>query len=428
MPAPSTSPSKLGTPGTLGTPGPSGTVLSRPIWLIGWVSFFTDMASEMVYPLLPLFLTQVLGAGAMSLGVIEGAAEAANSALKILSGWWVDRWGSPKKLVLVGYGLASAVRPLIATAHAWPQVLAIRFADRLGKGIRGAPRDAMLAHLADPSARGRVYGFHRAMDHAGAVTGPLLASAFLYFYPGQYRPLFALTIIPGIIVMLFILRLPDSGGPSRNPVQPDGTRQHPGTRNPGELHVVRQRLGKPFYRAIGVILLFSLGNASDAFLLLRLSELGVPALWIPLLWSALHVVKSSSSLVGGGLSDRFGRRGMIALGWVIYATVYAAFGFSDSRPVVITIFLVYGLYFGLTEGAEKAWVADMAPADRRGTAFGIYNAALGVGGLVASLLFGLIWTLVSPRAAFLTGAALAVVASLLLVALFPGAGKGRTHP
>jgi MFS family permease len=374
------------------------------------VSFFTDMASEMVYPLLPLFLTQVLGAGAMSLGVIEGAAEAANSALKILSGWWADRSRSPKKLVLLGYGMASAVRPLIALAQTWPQMLAIRFSDRLGKGIRGAPRDAMLAALAPAASRGRVYGFHRAMDHAGAVTGPLLASAFLYFYPGRYRPLFALTVIPGLIVILFILRIPETNPDARAPGTTPADRVEPtGVWN----------LGGLFYRAIGVIFLFSLGNASDAFLLLRLSNLGLPTFWIPLLWSALHVVKSGSSLVGGTLSDRFGRRGMIALGWIIYAIVYAAFGFTDSLPIVITIFLVYGLYFGLTEGAEKAWVADMAPVRHRGTAFGVYNAALGVGGLAASLLFGLIWTRVSPRAAFLTGASLALFASTLLSTLFP---------
>ena len=219
--------------------------LSRPVWLLGWVSFFTDIASETVYPLLPLFLTQVLGTGAMSLGVIEGAAEAANSGLKILSGWLADRWRSPKTLVLAGYGLASVVRPLIGFATAWPQVLAIRFADRLGKGIRGAPRDAMLAGFAPPYARGRVFGFHRAMDHAGAVTGPLLASAFLYFYPGEYRTLFALTIIPGVIVIPFILRVPerapanlapprDRPAPSNRPCEPCGTEPCGTPWNPAE--------------------------------------------------------------------------------------------------------------------------------------------------------------------------------------------------
>jgi MFS family permease len=294
---------------------------------------------------------------------------------------------------------------------AWPQVLAIRFADRLGKGIRGAPRDAMLADFAPPDARGRVFGFHRAMDHAGAVTGPLLATAFLYFYPGNYRTLFFLTIIPGLIVILFILRIPESGSTKQNPKE--RTQQ-----NPVEPGGTPWNLGNRFYWAMAVILLFSLGNASDAFLLLRMSDLGVSAVWIPLLWSALHVVKVVSSLVGGALSDRFGRRGLIALGWLWYALVYAGFGYFDTRATVIAIFLAYGLYFGLTEGNEKAWVADMAPQHARGTAFGIYNAALGVGTLAASLIFGAIWTRVSPHAAFLTGAGLAVVASVLLFVMF----------
>src|SRR4029078_5313122 len=384
---------------------PSRFGLSRPVWLLGWVSFFTDMASETVYPLLPLFLTQVLGASAMSLGVIEGAAEAANSALKVLSGWLADRWRSQKQCVLCCYGIASAVRPLIGLATAWPQVLAVRFADRLGKGNRGAPRDAMLADFAPPDARGRVVRFHRAMDHAGAVTGPLLATAFLYFYPGNYRTLFFLTIIPGIIVILFILRVPERG---QTGVRPGSDQGQTGVR-PGSDHGAVWNLGRRFYWAMTVILLFSLGNASDAFLLLRLSDLGVKSVWIPLLWSALHVVKVVSSLVGGALSDRFGRRGLIALGWLWYALVYAGFGHFDSPATVIAIFLSYGLYFGLTEGNEKAWVADMSPAQARGTVFGIYNAALGVGTLAASLIFGAIWTRISPHAAFLTGAGLAIV-------------------
>jgi MFS family permease len=395
--------------------------LTRPIWMLGWVSFFTDMASEMIYPLLPLFLTQVLGAGAMSLGVIEGAAEAANSALKVLSGWLADRWRSPKKLVLAGYGLASAARPLIGIATAWPQVLAIRFSDRLGKGIRGAPRDAMLADLARADARGRVFSFHRAMDHAGAVSGPLIASLFLYFRPSDYRTLFLLTIIPGIIVILFILRLPDRANPqpraAQTPAEPN-----PAEPNPAEPGRTSWNLGEPFYKAMIVILLFSLGNASDAFLLLRLSDLGTPSFWIPILWSALHVVKVGFSLIGGALSDRFGRRSLIALGWLWYAAIYAGFGFVDTRAAVIAIFLAYGVYFGFTEGNEKAWVADMAPANARGIAFGIYNAILGVGTLAASLVFGWIWTQVSPHAAFLTGAGLALAASALLFGLFP---RGR---
>ena len=387
--------------------------LPRPVWMLGWVSFFTDTASEMIYPLLPLFLSRVLGASPMSLGVIEGVAEAANSALKIISGWLTDRWRTPKRLVLTGYGLSSAVRPLIALVTAWPQVLVLRFTDRLGKGIRSAPRDAMLAGYAPDHLRGRVYGFHRAMDHAGAVVGPLIASTFLLFYPGEYRALFALTIVPGVIVVLLILRLPrDERSPSPAAANVTSRNDVPVQASAGRV------LTAPFVKAMIVILVFTLGNASDAFLLLRLGDVGIAPFWIPLLWSALHVVKVMTSLAGGALSDRLGRRTPIALGWIVYAIVYAGFALFDTPALVIALFLFYGTYFGLTEGVEKAWVADMAPADKRGTAFGIYNAVLGAGSLAASLLFGWIWTRVSAPAAFFTGAALAAAATVLLYSMF----------
>ncbi len=383
-----------------------GLNLPRPVWLLGWVSFFTDTASEMVYPLLPVFLTRVLGAGAMSLGIIEGVAEAANSALKIASGWMADRTRAPKRLVLAGYTLSSLVRPLIAIAGTWPQVLGIRFGDRLGKGIRGAPRDAMLAHFADTTNRGRVYGFHRAMDHAGATAGPLLAAAFLFFYPGEYRTLFALTIVPGIVVILVLLRVPGASAASAPPI---------GTAAPLQATAA---LPSSFWKAMAVVSIFTLGNASDAFLLLRLTDLGIAVFWIPLLWAALHVVKSVSSVGGGELSDRLGRRALIGLGWIVYAAVYFGFAMFDTAVAVVIVFLSYGLFFGLTEGVEKAWVADLTPAARRGTAFGIYNGLLGVGSLIASVLFGYLWTRVSPQAAFTTGAALALLATALLYFLF----------
>jgi MFS family permease len=392
--------------------------LPGPIWLLGWVSFATDTATEMIYPLLPLFLTRVLGAGAMSLGVIEGVAEAASSVLKIAAGRLTDRTGAPKGIVVAGYALSGAVRPLIAVASSWTHVLGLRFVDRLGKGLRGAPRDAMLAYFAPQQLRGRAYGFHRAMDHAGAVLGPLIATLFLYFYPDRYRTLFALTIVPGIIVVAILLRVP-------------AVRLHEGTvHSDREPHrpVGAARLSSQFYRAIAVILIFSLGNASDAFLLLRLNDLGVAAVWIPLTWSALHVVKVMSSVAGGDWSDRFGRRNVIAAGWLIYALVYATFGYVESPYVAIAIFLAYGTHFGLTEGVEKAWVADLAPAASRGTAFGIYNAALGVGGLAASVMFGMIWTRISPPAAFLTGAGLALAATALLYLMFlPSASRDAPH-
>jgi MFS family permease len=383
--------------------------LPRPVWMLGWVSFLTDTASEMIYPLLPLFLTRVLGAGAMSLGVIEGIADAANSVFKIVSGWLADRSGAPKRLVFVGYGISSATRPFIAFATTWTQVLGLRFIDRFGKGIRGAPRDVMLASFATTSNRGHVFGFHRAMDHGGAVIGPLIASAFLFVYPEEYRSLFALAIIPGIIVMLVLSRVPD-------------TRRTPLTLAAGRAPLQQFRLHAPlptsFYKAMSVIVVFSLGNASDAFLLLRFADVGVAAFWVPFLWSAIHVVKSASSVLGGRWSDTLGRWQVIGLGWLVYAGVYAAFALSQSSLVLITVFLVYGLYFGLTEGVEKAWIADLAPEASRGSAFGIYNALLGAGSLAASILFGLIWTRISSSAAFLTGAAFALAASALLYLMF----------
>lgn len=370
----------------------------------------------MIYPLLPLFLTRVLGAGAMSLGVIEGVADAANSILKVISGRVSDATGRPKRLVLAGYGVSSSVRPFIALATSWGHVLGLRFADRLGKGIRGAPRDAMLAEFAPADQRGRVYGFHRAMDHAGAVLGPLLASVFLYFYPGEFRTLFALTIIPGVIVVAIILVLPEAAPPVVRS-SGKGESKAVGLLSPLSDPVLR--------RALIVIGLFGLGNASDAFLLLRLSDVGISAFWIPLLWSALHVVKVAASLVGGHLSDRFGRRALIGSGWLFYAAVYAAFAIIDTAAPLVAVFLSYGIHFGLTEGVEKAWVADLSPSGQRGTAFGYYNAVLGISALLASVFFGLIWTAIAPQAAFLAGALLAVAATLLLYFLFSDEANSR---
>ena len=422
--------------------------LPRGVWRLGWVSFFTDFASEMVYPLLPLFLTRVLGAGAMSLGVIEGVAEAANSILKIVAGRMSDRWNRRKPLVVFGYTLSSSVRPLMAVASAWVQVLGLRFIDRLGKGIRGAPRDAMLARLASGANRGRVFGFHRGMDHAGAVAGPMAAALFLFFYPGEYRTLFALTVIPGIIVIVLVATLPrderlgagnGGGGANGGTTEERGQRRRNGddlVRNPTKETSVsssvasvpplflrslrplrsplRSQLPPSLWKALSVIFLFSLGNASDAFLLLRLTDVGVAAVWIPPVWAALHVVKSSSSIYGGRLSDRFGRKRLIVAGWSWYAVIYAGFAYFDGAATLVALFIAYGVYFGLTEGAEKALVADLAPTQVQGTAFGIYNGLLGVGALASSLVFGWLWTSVGPEIAFATGAAIAVAAAALI--------------
>jgi MFS family permease len=296
-------------------------------------------------------------------------------------------------------------------------VLAVRAIDRTGKGIRGAPRDALLARFADASSRGRVFGFHRAMDHTGAVVGPLIATAFLYFRPGDYRTLFALTAVPGAlaVAMLFLVDereaaiTPGSGDvvPADRPTSATSVAASaPARAFPGRLWAV-----------LATILLFSLGNSADAFLLLRLTDVFGSATYIPLLWALLHLVKASLSTWGGGLSDRLGRKQVIVLGWVIYAAVYLGFATATRGTTFITWFLVYGVFFALTEGAEKALVADLAPAQRHGTAFGAYNAALGVGALSASVLFGFLYERFGPATAFTTGAAMAAAAAgvLLLV-------------
>lgn len=383
--------------------------LPRPVWLLGWASLFTDAATEMIYPLLPVYLSRVLGAGAMPLGVIEGAAEGVNSVLKILSGRLSDRSPRRKPIVIVGYTLSSIARPFIAATTSWVEVLAIRMLDRTGKGIRGAPRDAMLAALAAPDTRGRVYGFHRAMDHAGAVIGPLIATAFLFAWPGDYRTLFALTIIPGALAVWMLFKVPENPGAAFESQIP-----HP---KPHAAPERASQLPPRFWALIGILVVFSLGNSADAFLLLRLSTALGQEAYIPLLWASLHVVKASLSTYGGALSDRAGRKAVIVAGWGIYALVYVGFALAESAVWLVALFLTYGIYFGLAEGTEKALVADLSPAERRGTAFGFYNAALGVGVLLASVIFGLLYDRLGHAVAFGAGAALAAVAAVLLVAL-----------
>jgi MFS family permease len=394
--------------------------IPRPVKLLGWASLFTDAATEMIYPLLPVYLSRVLGASATSLGIIEGVAEAVNSLLKILSGWLSDRRAQRRPLVIAGYALSSIARPLIAITTSWPQVLAIRALDRTGKGIRGAPRDAMLAGHADASSRGRIFGFHRAMDHTGAIVGPVIATVFLFFLPGEYRWLFALTAIPGALAVATLFRVQERSE-RREPFDSadlaqgkpfDSADLAPG--KPFERRERSERLPKDLYAVLGIIFLFSLGSSADAFLLLRLSDALGSATYVPLLWAVHHVVKASLSTWGGSLSDRLGRRFVIAIGWVIYALVYLGFAAATSGAVFIALFLVYGVHFALVEGAEKALVADLTPAHRQGTSFGLYNAVLGAGMLVASIAFGVVYDRFGPPAAFTMGAALSAAAAVLL--------------
>jgi len=368
------------------------------------VSFLTDVASDMTYPLLPLFLATTLGASATAVGAIEGAAESTAALLRLVSGWLSDRVSRRKPLVAAGYSIASVIRPLIGLARSASQVLAIRVTDRIGKGIRGAPRDALIADSVEPAIRGRAFGFQRSADHAGAVVGPLLAFALLHWGGMELRHVFLWTAVPGALAVIAVLF---------------GVREVPRERKEAAKLDLRVPLGRRFWAFLGVLLLFTLGNSTDAFLLLRARDLGIDAALVPILWALLHVVKSLSSTPAGALSDRIGRKPLLVSGWVLYAAVYFALARADAAWHAWTLFAIYGIYFGLTEGVEKALVADLVPADRRGTAFGWYNLAIGVGALPASLLFGEIWDHAGAPMAFGFGAAMALAAAVGIALVAP---------
>jgi MFS family permease len=400
--------------------------LPRNVLAISLVSLLNDASSEIVYPFLPLFLVLTLGASPLAIGLIEGGAESVSGLLKLFSGYLSDRRGRRKGLVVFGYGLASAMRPLLAFATTWPQVLLIRLADRVGKGLRSAPRDAMIADAAAPEERGIAFGFHRAMDHAGAVVGPLLGFVILSFIAAgraeplasDYATLFLLASIPAaaaVLVAAFMVREPPrpvTAAPTA-PAAPAAVNAPPApTIAPPRLSL--RGFDSNFKRFLLVLALFTLSNSSDAFLLLRAEQAGVSATFIPLLWAALHVMKVGSSLVGGDLSDRLGRKTLIVSGWLLYAAVYAGFAFVSTTAEVWGLFLVYGLYFGLVEGSEKALVADLVRPEQRGTAYGLYNLAFSVTVLPASLLLGALWHWRGAATAFLTSAVVGATAALLL--------------
>jgi MFS family permease len=369
------------------------------VFILGLVSLFTDVSSEMIYPLLPFFLTSVLGAGPAFLGAIEGIAESTASLLKLASGIISDRVPRRKGLVLAGYSLSAFARPFVAAAGSPLAVLLVRFADRVGKGVRTSPRDALVADSTTPAARGLAFGFHRSMDHAGAIIGPLAATFLLTFVTRDIRTVFWLAAIPGVVAVILI-------AVKVREVERTGS----GASRPGRI-VPRGAIRTYLL----VLLVFTLGNSSDTFLLLRAGQLGVTPQRIPLLWTFFHVVKMSASLPFGALSDRIGRRGVIVAGWFVYALAYVGFALAATELHIWLLFAFYGLFYGLTEGVEKALLADIAPPAERGGAYGWYNFAIGIGALPASLLFGFLWQQGSPKLAFGCGAGFAGLAALLLL-------------
>jgi MFS family permease len=385
---------------------PGAQPLPRNVKVLGGASLLNDIASEMIVPLLPIFLMEHLGGNRAHLGAIEGAADSASSILKLYSGGWSDRAGRRKGFVLVGYLLASLARPIIGLLAAPWQLFAARVADRTGKGIRTSPRDALIADSTEPGTRGWAFGFHRAMDHMGAAIGPLLALALWEWINFDLRTIFLLTLIPGLLAVALLVV---------------GLKEPRAASTPTErLRLTLRPFDVNFKLYLVALLFFTLGNASDAFLLVRARELGWSQGTLLLLWSVFHVAKSSSNALFGRATDRVGPRQLLLLGWLTYAALYLAFAAATDDWHIWAFFVAYAVfYYGLTEPAEKTLAADLAGAERKGLAFGWFNLAIGIAAFPSSLLFGLIYEEWGALAAFTWGAGLALAAAALLVMVRP---------
>lgn len=378
--------------------------LSRNVLLLGVVSFFADVSSEMVYPIIPLFLTGTLGAPVFAVGVIEGIAESTASLLKLVSGWYSDRIRKRVPFTAGGYGLAALAKPALAVAFAWPMVLGARFIDRTGKGLRTAPRDALLAASTDAATRGRAFGLHRSMDTAGAIAGPLLALGLLAWLGHErYRPIFVIAFVPGMIAALLVLLVREA--------------PHAEARGGGPPPRMFSLAGydRRFVYFLGVTLIFAVGNSSDAFLLLRAENLGLGATAVVLAYVLYNISYASLSLPAGIRSDAIGRRQVLIAGFAVFAAVYTGFALARDAWAAWPLFAVYGAYIAFTDGVGKAYISDLVPDERRATALGLYGATTGVALLCSSIIGGALWDLAGPGATFAFGASTGAAAALLLI-------------
>lgn len=399
--------------------------LPRNVWAVSLTSFFMDISSEMVLNLLPLFLSSVLGVRTGVIGLIEGIAEATSSLLKVFSGWLSDRLRARKWLAVAGYGLSALAKPFFYIANAWTLVLAARWGDRVGKGIRTAPRDALVADSIAPSQRGFAFGFHRAADTAGAVLGLVIALAVILAMQtpeaglgrGTFQTIVLISLVPAVLAVLSLAI---------------GAQDVPTTYKAERPKVTFRGLGRPFLMLMLIVGLFDLGNSSDAFLVLRASERGLSLPGILGMLITFNLVYTLLSVPAGSLSDRIGRRKVIIGGWLVYAAIYLGFALAATGWQVWALYALYGVYYGLAFGTSKALVADLVPAELRGTAYGTYNTVLGMLDFPASLIAGVLWQGVGawqgfgPRAPFLFGAALAFLAAVLMATWRPRVAEGST--
>lgn len=376
--------------------------LPRTVWVLGVVSLLTDISSDMIFPLLPAFLAARFPAAPVLLGTMEGLADLVASVLKYQSGAWADRARRLKPMVLLGYGLSSLTRPLMALVTLPWQPIVIRALDRVGKGVRSSPRDALIAHSVDASMRGRAFGFHRGMDHAGAAVGAL-AAMLLVAVGLRVEQVFYVAAVPGLLAVVAILLV-------REPPRPA----------PAAFRALAPVPGRLAYYLVPVTL-FGVANSTDAFLLLKLTEEGAPAELLPLAWLVLQAVKSAVSFPAGRLADRLGASRLVLAGWSLYALSYFALAGARGVPLTMVVIAIYGLYHALAEGAEKSLLTALVPAEARGRAFGLYNGLSGGASLAAGLLFGALWTTRGSTTAFVTAGALAGLSALLLMLLLPRA-------
>ncbi len=392
--------------------------VNRNVFFLGVVSFLTDVSSEMILTVLPLFLANVLGVKASIIGVIEGVADSTATLMRVPSGWLSDRIRRRKGLTTLGYSVSALSKPFLYLAGSWGAVLGLRFADRVGKGVRTAPRDALVADSSTPETMGRSFGLHRAMDTAGAVLGilgaalvvMLMQQGALDLHRSTFRTIVLVATVPGLLAVLVLwLFVHESKPAEAKPSSATAEGSHEGG------------FSLRFKLLLGVLLLFALGNSSDAFLILRAQNLGMSVVYVLLIMAAFNAVSAAFSMPAGILSDKIGRTRLILAGWVVYALVYLGFAVAGAAWQVAFLFLAYGFYYAAADGAGRALVADMVPAARRGTAYGLYNTAVGITAFPASLIAGWLWQAYTPRAPFFFGAALAAMAAvLLLVVLRPG--------
>ena len=384
------------------------------IWMLGFVSLFMDVSSEMIHALLPVFLTSVLGASATSVGWLEGIAEATASITKIFSGTISDALGKRKLLAVVGYGLAAVTKPLFPLAQSVGMVVAARFIDRVGKGIRGAPRDALVADLAPPEIRGASYGLRQSLDTVGAFAGPLLAALVMALTANAFRTVFWIAVVPAFVaVALLVLGVsepdrPPAAAPVRSPIHPDELR----------------RLGARYWWVVAIAAVFTVARFSEAFLILRAQSLGVSPALVPHVLVAMNLAYAGSAYPAGILSDGVGRRGLLAAGFGVLAASQLVLAFAAGWAGLLSGVLLWGLHMGMTQGIFAALVADAAPEDLRGTAFGVFHLASGVALLAASVVAGMLWDALGPPATFGFGAGLTVLTLAVLVVF----SRGDTPP